>query len=144
MRTLCYGLKQGIKNIGQNRLFSLAAIGTIAACLFLLGLFYVLVSNFQHMVFNAESAVGVTVFFDEGISQEQIKKIGEEIRACKTVEKVVYISAEEAWENFQKEMYSGEEQISDTFGDDNPLKDCAHDRKDGRGTQSQQLWHCGG
>ncbi|HBI61121.1 MAG TPA: ABC transporter permease [Lachnospiraceae bacterium] len=125
MKTIGYGLKQGIRNIGQNRLFSLAAIGTIATCLFLLGIFYALISNFENMVYNAESTVGITVFFDEGISQEQIDYIKSEVEACKTVERVVYISAEEAWENFQEEMYSENEQIEDTFDGENPLKDSA-------------------
>lgn len=125
MKTLGYGLKQGIKNIGQNRLFSLAAIGTIATCLFLLGIFYALISNFRNMVYNAESTVGITVFFDEGISQEKIDGIRSEVEACKTVDKVIYISAEEAWESFQKEMYSDSDDIKDTFGEENPLKDSA-------------------
>lgn len=125
MKTFGYGLKQGIRNIGQNRLFSLAAIGTIATCLFLLGIFYALISNFQNMVYNAESTVGITVFFDEGISQEQIDYIKSEVSACKTVRRVIFISAEEAWENFQKEMYSEDEKIGDTFDGENPLKDSA-------------------
>ena len=125
MKTFGYGLKQGIKNIVQNRLFSLAAVGTIATCLFLLGIFYALISNFQNMVYNAESTVGITVFFDEGISKEQIDLIKGEVEACKTVERVVYISAEEAWEKFQKEMYSGKGNIKETFQGDNPLKNSA-------------------
>lgn len=125
MRTFRYGLVQGLKNIWQNRLFSLAAIGTMVTCLFLLGLFYALVSNFQNMVYNAESNVGLTVFFDEGIEQEQIDSVGEKIKACKTVEKVKYISPEKAWENFQKEMYGEEQDLQDTFGGENPLKDSA-------------------
>lgn len=125
MRTFRYGLVQGMKNIWQNRLFSMAAIGTMVTCLFLLGLFYALVSNFQNMVYNAESSVGLTVFFDEGIEQKQIISIGEKIKACKTVEKVTYISAEKAWENFQKEMYGEEQDLQDTFGEENPLKDSA-------------------
>ena len=68
-----------------------------------------MISNFQNMVYNAESTVGITVFFDEGISQEQIDYIKSEVSACKTVRRVIFISAEEAWENFQKEMYSGDE-----------------------------------
>ena len=125
MKTFGYGLKQGIKNIVQNRLFSLAAVGTISTCLFLLGIFYALISNFQNMVYNAESTVGVTVFFDEGITKEQIDLIKGEVEACKTVERVVYISAEEAWEKFQKEMYSGKGNIEETFQGDNPLKNSA-------------------
>ena len=41
------------------------------------------------------------------------------------MEKVVYISAEEAWEEFQKEMYEGEGELEDTFNGENPLKDSA-------------------
>jgi cell division transport system permease protein len=36
---------------------------------------------------------------------------------------VIYISAEDAWKSFQKEMYSDDEAIEDTFGKENPLKD---------------------
>lgn len=125
MKTLGYGMKQGMKNIVQNRLFSLAAIGTIATCLFLLGLFYALISNFQNMVYNAESNVGITVFFDEGITQDQIDHIGDEIRSCKTVEEVKFISAEDAWEKFQKEMYGKDESVEDSFNGVNPLENSA-------------------
>ncbi len=61
--TFFYSLKQGIKNIRRNRMFSLASIGTITACLFLFGIFYFVVANFQYMVKTAETSVGVTVFF---------------------------------------------------------------------------------
>ena len=125
MRTFRYGLVQGIKNIWQNRLFSLAAVGTMVTCLFMLGLFYVLVSNFQNMVYNAESNVGLTVFFEKGLQEREIAAIGKKIKACKTVEKIKYISAEKAWESFQREMYGEEEDLQDTFGEDNPLKDSA-------------------
>ena len=73
MSTLWYGLKQGIKSIIQNKIFSLAAIGTITACLFLLGVFYSLFTNFQHMVYNAESTVGIIVFFDEEATDQSTK-----------------------------------------------------------------------
>ena len=125
MSTIWYGFKQGVKSIFQNKIFSLAAIGTITACLFLLGVFYVLFSNFQHMVHNAESTVAIVVFFDSGIGQEQIDQIGEEITACRAVEKVEFVSAEEAWEQFQKEMLNDNQELIETFGDDNPLENSA-------------------
>ena len=97
MKTLGYGIKQGFKNIVQNKIFSLVAIGTIAICLFLLGLFYALLSNFQHMMYNVESNVGLTVFFDSGIEPEEIDSLGEQIRKLDGVETVDYISPTEAW-----------------------------------------------
>ena len=63
--TFFYTIKQGIVNIWKNKLFSLASIATMTACIFLFGLFYMIVVNFQSMVKDAESGVAVTVLFDE-------------------------------------------------------------------------------
>ncbi len=121
MSTIWYGLKQGVKSIFQNKIFSLAAIGTITACLFLLGVFYVLFSNFQHMVHNAESTVAIVVFFEESLSQDRIDEIGRQIQACHPVEKVEFVSGGEAWERFKQEMLGSDQELIDTFGSDNPL-----------------------
>ncbi|MCH5268716.1 MAG: ABC transporter permease [Lachnospiraceae bacterium] len=125
MKTIGYGFKQGFKSIVQNKIFSLVAIGTIAICLFLLGLFYALLTNFQHMMYNVESSVGLTVFFDEGIEPTTLDELGEKIRAFDGVEQVHYVSPEEAWKRFQEDMYQGTEDLRDTFGDENPLQDSA-------------------
>ena len=74
--TFFYTIRQGIINIFRNKWFSLASIATIGACLFLFGLFYAVISNFQNIVKTAQEGVSVTVFFDEGISQEKIEEIG--------------------------------------------------------------------
>ena len=121
--TFGFTLKQGIKNIWRNKIFSLATIATIAACVFLFGLFYSVVTNFQNIVHQAQSGVAVTVFFDDGISDERIKEIGEDISKRAEVSKVVFVSAEEAWDSFKND-YLGE--YVDSFGDDNPLADCAN------------------
>lgn len=123
LNTFFYTLKQGIKNIRRNRMFSLASIGTITACLFMFGIFYFVVANFQYMIKTAETSVGVTVFFDAGISEERINEIGDIIKERGEVASLEYISAEETWENY-KEKYLSKE-LADTFGDDNPLADSA-------------------
>lgn len=123
---LLYSLKQGLKNIKHNGLFTLASVGTISACLFLFGLFYCIVCNFQYMIKNAETAVGVTVFFQEGATDDVIQSIGDSIKARDEVDRIEFISAEEAWEKFKEEMFAGDEAaLSETFGEDNPLKDSA-------------------
>ncbi|MCR4786976.1 MAG: permease-like cell division protein FtsX [Lachnospiraceae bacterium] len=117
--TLFYTIKQGIINIFRNKWFSLASIATIGACLFLFGLFYCVVANFQNIVKTAEEGVSVTVFFDEGITQQRIDEIGQLIDKRPEVAKKVYISADEAWESFKVE-YLGE--YADGFTE-NPLAD---------------------
>ena len=122
INTFFYTLKQGFRNIFRNKLFSLASIATIAACLFLFGIFYAIVANFQHIVKNAEEGVSVWVFFDEGIEDVRIQQIGDMIAKRPEVAKMDFISAEAAWEGFRDE-YLGE------YGDgftENPLENSAN------------------
>ena len=119
--TFFYTIKQGIKNIWKNKLFSLASIATMTACIFLFGLFYTIVTNFQSMVKDAESGVAVTVLFNDGISQEQIDQIGQLIGAREEVDHYDYISADEAWNSFKEGYFAGNESVAESFGGDNPL-----------------------
>ena len=61
--SLFYTIRQGFANIFRNKWYSLASIATISACLFLFGLFYAIVANFQSIVKTAEEGISVTVFF---------------------------------------------------------------------------------
>lgn len=120
--TLFYTLRQGIRSIFRNKLFSLASIATIAACLFLFGIFYAIIMNFEHIVKTAEEGVSVTVFFNEGTSDARIKEIGDLILLRPEVSKAEFISADEAW-NWFKDKYIGEH--ADGFPT-NPLENYAN------------------
>ena len=121
--TLIYTIKQGIVNIFRNKWYSLASMATISACLFMFGIFYSLVANFQYIVKEAQDGVAVTVFFEEGISDERIAEIGSLIEKRAEVSHVNFVSADAAWESF-KDDYLGE--YADGFGDDNPLPNSAN------------------
>lgn len=118
-----YTLQQGFKNIFRNKLFTLASLATIGACLFLFGIMYSILANFENIIKNAENGVSVTVFFDEGLDEASIQSIGDLINSqTEIVDHVEFISAEEAWDSF-KEEYLGE--YADGFTE-NPLADSAH------------------
>ena len=121
--TLIYTIKQGIVNIFRNKWYSLASMASISACLFMFGIFYSLVANFQYIVKEAQDGVAVTVFFEEGISDERIAEIGSLIEKRAEVSHVNFVSADAAWESF-KDDYLGE--YADGFGDDNPLPNSAN------------------
>ena len=120
--TFFYTLKQGIINIFRNKWFSLASVATISACLFLFGLFYAVITNFQSIVKSAEEGVSVTIFFQPGTTEEQIMDIGSKIEARDEVSKIEYTSPEQTWE-YYKENWIPEE-FSDGFPD-NPLENSA-------------------
>lgn len=119
--TFWYCLKQGLINILKNIWFSLASIATISACVFLFCLFFSIIVNIQHMVKHVESTVGITVLFDETLTADEIQKIGSEIRQRSEIKEMKYVSAEEAWESFQKDYFAGHEELAEGFADDNPL-----------------------
>lgn len=122
--TIGYSAKQGIKNIWRNVMFSAASIATMAACIFLFGLFFSLVINFRYIVKNAEENVSVTVLFDEDADQSTINEIGEKIKKYKGVTDVKYISAEDAWDDFKTQYFGNTEEAdkwAEGFENDNPL-----------------------
>ncbi|EEP27649.1 permease-like cell division protein FtsX [Shuttleworthella satelles] len=116
-----YNIKQGFRNIWHNKMFSLASIATMAATIFLFGAFYSLVTNFSQMVKEAEQGVAVTVFFVDGVSQEQVDAIGDAIKARPEVKNYRYVSADEAWNSFKQNYFKNNENLADGFKEDNPL-----------------------
>ena len=103
--TFFYVLRQGFANIRRNILFSLASLGTIISCLFLFGIIYAVVVNFQSGMQELEKTVTISVFFDEDASDETIQLIGEQIRTVDYVETMDFISADEAWDKFADQNY---------------------------------------
>lgn len=121
MSTFLYCLKEGVKNICRNIWFSLASVATISACIFLFCLFFSIIANVQHMAKKVESTVGITVLFDENLTEEEIQEIGAVIAQQDELLTMNYISAEEAWDDFKKEYFAGHEALADGFAEDNPL-----------------------
>lgn len=125
MSTFWYCLKQGIANICRNILFSLASIATISACIFLFCLFFSLAANVIHGARTAQETVGISVFFDEGMTEDEILAVGEEIKGWKEVRQAEYTSAEEAWDTFKAQYFEGAEDLAEGFENDNPLANSA-------------------
>ena len=119
--TIGYVIKQGFKNIGRNMMFSLASIATMSACIFLFGLFFSILFNFQYIIKSAEEGVAITVFFEDGITQAQIDNIGQALRGRDDVSDVKYVSADDAWEEFRSKYFGENEELADGFRNDNPL-----------------------
>jgi len=119
--TIGYTTRQGFKNIARNKMFSLASVATMAACIFVFGLFYAIVVNFNYIVEKAEEGVAITVFFEEDATQAEIDAIGDALRSKDGVAEVNYISSDDAWEKFQDEYFGENSNLAEGFRNDNPL-----------------------
>lgn len=97
----------------------------MAACIFMFGLFYIILVNFSSTVHSIEEGVSVTVFFEQGLSEQQISGIGDDIKARAEVRKCEFVSAEQAWQDYKKVYFQGREELAEGFTD-NPLANSAH------------------
>ena len=126
LSTFFYSIRQGFKNISRNKMFSLASIATMAALIFLFGLLYAIVANFNHVVKSAEEGVAITVFFNDDVEETQIVSIRNDIEKRDEVLETKYVSPDEAWENFQQEYFGDNKELAEGFKDDNPLAKSAN------------------
>lgn len=122
MSTFLYCVQRGLLNIKKNILFSVASVATVAACVFLFCLFFAVVTNVRHIAYQAETTIGISVFFNEGVPMEEKDAFRDAVIRHGGVREISYRSADEAWENF-KEDYFGDnaEELAEAFADDNPL-----------------------
>ena len=122
INTVFYCIWQGIRNIFKNKWFTLASVATISACLFLFGLFFSILTNFQHVVKNAEKGVCVSALLEADLTDERVQELQTMIGARTEVSELVYVSAEETWQQFAEENDFGDV----SYITENPLEDCAH------------------
>lgn len=120
----CFG--EGIKNIRRNRLFSIASIATMTVCIFLFGIMYFMLVNVRYNLLELENGVGATVFFREGITEQELVDLKNKIVALDGVRRIEYISSDEAWTKFKEDHFSdSDSDMLKSFGDDNPLANSA-------------------
>ena len=126
INTFFYSVGQGFKNIFRNGMFSLASIATMSACIFMFGIFYILIANINVMVQSVEEGVAITVFFEKDVEEEQIlETIKPDIEKRTEVREVIYVSAEDAWNSFKDIYFEGNEDYAEGFTN-NPLEDFAN------------------
>ena len=79
----------------RNVWFSLASTAIVSACIFLFCVFFSIITNIEYMVTMAETTMGITVFFDEDLSEAEIQALGEQIKSDKAslIKDMNFISA---------------------------------------------------
>ena len=142
-----YLTKEGFKNIWANRLMSLASIGVLVACMAIIGIAMILTSNLNVAMSTIEKENVVMAYMNDKNSvlypidgsaaptdknvpdsaykvhnEEEAKKVCENIGKLGDVEKVEYVSAEQALEDYKKNYVNGDSQYLVYFeGEDNPM-----------------------
>ena len=122
---LSYVFKTGFRNLGNKKLFSFASIGTIASSVLVFCIFFVIATNIKSLIQKVETTVGIQVFFDSNLSEDEIQELAVNNFITDDVKSIKFKSSNEAWEMFKVEYFDNKEELAAAFEDDNPLSNSA-------------------
>ncbi|MGN0558665.1 MAG: permease-like cell division protein FtsX [Acutalibacteraceae bacterium] len=114
-----YLLREGIKNVWNNRIMSIASIGVLISCLVLTGTAALLSMNVAKVVESVGDSNVTTVYLDDNIDELKGTYIAKEINKLENVTKVQFYSKEEAILTYKEVL--GEEVFKNMQGKNNPL-----------------------
>ena len=116
-----YLIKEGFRNIYQNRVISIAAIGVLMACLLLVGSSMLFTINVNELVGYFESQNEIMVFLDDDVEGEELTEFDAKIKNIANVSSAVFISREEGLRDWMEEL-GDDGTLLEWLLDDNPLQ----------------------
>ena len=121
LSSLRYLLREGFRNIWQNRFMSIASIGVLISCLLLTGFAYLVFANIDHAFDWVYGQNVVVVFAEPDATEEQTAAMGETIRGITNVQSVEFVSKDEALWKMADDL--PENTFEEMQGENNPLQD---------------------
>ena len=106
---LFYFLRKALGNIWTNPFLSLVTLSTIAISMLILGLFSLIYLNVQQSLHQMGGELQITAYLQETISSEQAKVLRSKVADWPEVEKISYITKEQALARFRSQLreYAG-------------------------------------
>ena len=106
---LVYFLRKALGNIWTNPFLSLVTLSTIAISMLILGLFSLIYLNVQQSLQQMGGELQITAYLQETISSEQAKVLRSKVADWPEVERIIYISKEQALARFRSQLreYAG-------------------------------------
>lgn len=120
IKTFKYFAKESVKSIKRNRVMSLASITTVAAALFIFGIFMLILINVNRVVNTVENKVEIKAFLKDDITTLKSQGIEKDIEAIKGVKSVDYESKEDALKKFTEQLGENKD-LAKGLEMDNPL-----------------------
>ncbi len=120
MHGLGYLIKEGFKNIWNNRIMSIASVCVLISCLVLTGSAVLFTLNVDKVVKSVEGSNETTFYLSDNLSRVESVYVGRDIKKIKNIKSVEYLSKDKAIERYKKML--GED-IFERMNNDNPLPD---------------------
>lgn len=112
-----YYLREGLKNIGINRLMSVASVAVLMSCLVLIGSALLIFFNVDALLENIESQNVIMAFCDIGSDEDTVAAVGEAIEKLDNIEACEFVSREQAFDKVAQSLGDNAD-LLDNAGDD--------------------------
>jgi len=96
-----YFISQGIKYFRSNKYVSFAAVGVLAACLFIMGNFWLIYLNVDLNLQRMEEENLTMLFLDDAVDSDRFADIRSQIERIDNVAACEFISKEQAFEEYK-------------------------------------------
>ena len=116
-----YLLGEGFRNVFHNKKSSGASLAIMCATMLIFGLFFMIIENLNNAVKTLETQQGIQVFIQKTATDAQMEQIGEQIQAIDGVNKVTFVSKEDAL-NQTKEKLKDKQALIAGWDESNPFK----------------------
>lgn len=124
LNSFFYLVKQGFKNLWNNRLMSLASVGVLVSCMLLIGAAALLSVNISNVVDAVEDQSEAIVYLKDDLDSNALEEIRNSIIATQKVSTIDFISKEDALLSMMESMgddgilfeaYKKENNLPDSF-----------------------------
>ena len=122
LNSFFYLVKQGFKNLWNNRLMSLASVGVLVSCMLLIGAAALLSLNVSSIVDAVEDQSEAIVYLEEDLDSAAIEEVRAGIIATGKVSTIEFISKEDALFSMMESM-GDDGMLFDAYQKDNNLPD---------------------
>ena len=96
-----YLIGEGFRNVFKNKKSTFSAMIVMCISMLVFGLFFIIGENVNHIMETVESSQEIQVFIKNEATDEEIKVVGEQIRKIEGVNKITFVSKDEALDIMQ-------------------------------------------
>ena len=117
---LSYLIGEGFRNVLKNKKSTGASLMIMCATMIIVGLFFIIGENINHIMNELEMQQGMQVFIKEEATEKEISELGDKIKALSGVNQVEFVSKEDALKQM-KEKVGDKQFLLSGYDENNPF-----------------------
>ncbi len=104
LRSIRYYIREAVTNLFRNSLMTLASIGTVMSCIFILSISFAVAANIDFILHQFGTTLGFSVIIERDTDSDTVNALYNKIAAIDNIKAVKYVSSAEALQRMTKDL----------------------------------------